>query len=457
MIATASRADVRSVFSPVLDLMHDGRVAEALERLDALESRYHHDAVMLQHIGEHLMHAHQNARAVRVYRRACALLTTNAQALYNLATALIAMGDMNEAEALLDRVIALAPHDYDAYHNRSTLRRQTPGRNHVDELEATLKQGGAERGEVQLAYALAKEYEDLGEWDKAFACLKRGADRRKRHLSYAVADDLRAMTEIMRVFDTRYLNDDRAGHDSIAPIFVMGLPRSGTTLVDRIVSSHDTVQSMGEINDFALCLTRLANTAGGGKMNLIAAARQIDPADLGHAYCRSVAGYGLDRVHFIDKTPANYLYAGLIMKALPKARIVHLNRDPMDTGYALYKTLFRMGCPYSYDLGDLGAYMAGHHRLTAHWRGLLPGRIIDIGYEAVVHDTEVQSRALIMALGLDWQDACLDFHSHAGAAATASAAQVRQPVYTTSVGLWQRYDQQLQPLAEALRQNGLTV
>lgn len=457
MISTASRADVRSVFGPVLDLMHDGRVAEALARLDELESLYHHDAVMLQHIGEYLMHAHQNARAVTVYRRASALRPADPQALYNLATALIAMGEMAEAEVLLDRVITLTPHDYDAWHNRSTLRRQTAGNNHVAELEALLNHSLADRGEVPLAYALAKEYEDLGEWDKSFACLKRGADRRKRHLSYAVADDLRAMTEIMRVFDHAYLSDDRKGDDSAAPIFVMGLPRSGTTLIDRIISSHDTVRSLGEINDFALCLTRLANTAGGGKMNLIAAAARVDPAELGRAYVRSVAGYGLDRMHFIDKTPANYLYVGLIMKALPRARIVHLNRGAMDNGYALYKALFRMGCPYSYDLDDLGAYMAGYHRLMTHWRALGPGRIIDVDYEAVVANTELETRALITALGLDWQDACLDFHSHAGAAATASAAQVRQPVYTTSVGLWQRYERQLQPLAAALRHNGLAL
>ena len=455
MISTAVRPDARIVFGPVLSLMHGGRRSEALERLTDLEAEYQHDTVMLQHIGEQLMHAHQNARAVAVYRRACALNTTNAQAHYNLATALIATGDMEEAESLLDRVIALSPHDYDAYQNRSTLRKQTPDRNHVAGLEALFRD--SDRGEVQLGYALAKEYEDLGEWQKSFACLKRGADRRRRHLSYQVSDDLRAMAEIMRVFDAGYFADGRAGFDSSAPIFVMGLPRSGTTLVDRIISSHDSVQSMGEINDLAICLTRLANVAGGGKMNLIKAARAIEPAALGRAYVDQVAGYGLDRMHFIDKTPANYLYVGMIAKALPNARIVHLNRGAMDNGYALYKTLFRMGCPYSYSLDDIGAYMAGHHRLMNHWREVLPGRIIDIAYEAVVDDSEGESRALIAALGLDWQDACLDFHANSSAAATASAAQVRQPIYKTSVELWRRCEEQLQPLAAALRAAGMTL
>lgn len=447
--------DLRNLFSPVLAMMQEGRLGAALQDLRAMETTHPHDALMLQHIGEHLMLAHQNEEAVRVYRQAAGLRPRDPAALYNLATALIAVGDTKEAERLLDQVIALDVHDYDAYQNRATLRRQTRDHNHVTALEALIHGRGAGRGDVQLGYALSKELEDLGEWRRSFHYLKRGADCRRKGLSYDVQADIDTMEQIAATFDAGYLADGRAGCDSAAPIFIMGLPRSGTTLVDRIVSSHDRVQSLGEINDFALCLMRLAKSAQSGKSGLIRAVREIDPAMLGKTYIDSVSGYGLKRIHFIDKTPVNYLYIGLILKALPNAKIVHLTRDPMDCGYALYKTLFRMGCPYSYDLMDIGRYMLAHNALMSHWRHIAPGRIIDFGYEAMVADTETQTRALIAALGLDWQDACLNFHENTSAAATASAAQVRQPIYNTSVGLWRRYEAELSSLADTLHRGGL--
>ncbi|HTO27473.1 MAG TPA: sulfotransferase [Devosia sp.] len=435
-------------------MMRTGRVGAALIDLRALEGAYPDDATLLQHIAEHLMFGQQNAWAVRVYRRAAALRPHDPAALYNLATALIAVGETKEAESLLDRVIALDIHDYDAYQNRSTLRRQTCDSNHVVALEALIHGRGASRGEVQLGYALSKELEDLGDWQRSFHYLKRGADRRRHHLSYDVQADIDTMRAIADTFDAAWLNDGRAGHDSPAPIFVMGLPRSGTTLVDCIISSHENVQSLGEINDFALSLVRLSQGAS-DKLGLVRAARDIDPAVLGEAYVSSAQGYGVTKAHFIDKTPANYLYIGLILKALPNAKIVHLRRDAMDTGYALYKTLFRMGCPYSYDLTDIGRYMLAHAALMNHWRTIAPGRIFDIRYEDVVADSAGETRRLIAALGLGWQEACLNFHENRSAVATASAAQVRQPVYNTSVGLWRRYETELAPLVDILRKGGL--
>lgn len=444
-------------FSDIRTLMHGGAMAQALTHLNQLAADSWNDPISLQYVGEHLVHAAQNARAVEVYRRACELSPDDTRGLYNLATALIAVGDMVTSEALLDRVVALDPFDFDAWQNRSTLRRQTPERNHVRDMEVLINGLGRERGEVQLGYALSKELEDLGEWQKSFVYLKRGADRRRANLSYDVATDVAAMTEIRRVFDANYLNDSRPGDATATPIFVLGLPRSGTTLIDRIISSHDSVQSLGEINDFALCLTRLAGGVGGGKTNLIHAARDIDPKALGEAYMASSRGYGATRPIHIDKTPVNYLYIGLINKALPNARIVHLTRHPMDTLYAIYKTLFRMGCPYSYSLDDLARYYIAYDGLMTHWRGLLGGRLIEVSYEDMVGDQETQTRRLIAALGLDWQDACLNFHENASAAATASAAQVRQPIYKTSVALWRRYETELAPLVERLRAAGIAL
>lgn len=438
----------------IAPLVHGGRVGEALSRLASLEAGATGDARLLQHLGEHYTHCGKPAAAVRCYRRAAALTPDDPRCLYNLAAALIATGETHEAEALLDRVITLDPSDHDAWQNRSTLRRQTHARNHVDALLQAVDRAGSGPGEVALSYALAKELEDLDDPRASFTWLKHGADRRRRMLSYRVEADVAAMAEIARVFDAALFDEPAAGCDEAGPIFILGLPRSGTTLVDRIVSSHEAVESLGEINDFALALMRLAG-AGGGKGDLIRRSAGLDPAALGRAYLDSVAGYGRARPLFIDKTPVNFLYIGLIARALPGARIIHLRRNAMASGYALYKTLFRMGCPYSYDLGDLAAYMLAYRRLMDHWRAVLPGRVLDVDYEALVTDQEAVSRRIIDHCGLDWRDACLRFHENAAPAATASAVQVRQPIHDRSVGLWRRYARELQPLADALRAGGL--
>lgn len=454
MVDVAVRSGVMEELGGVARLIRSGRIGEALARLTAIEADAGDDGVLLQHLGEYYTHCGKPADAARCYRRAVALTPDDPGCLYNLATALIATGQTKEAEGLLDRVITLNPGDGDAWQNRSTLRRQTPEANHVDGLLEAVARVRPGPEEVALCYALAKEYEDLGEAGPSFDWLKRGADRRRSLLSYQVGADVAAMEQIADVFDAGLMAQPAAGCADTGPIFVLGLPRSGTTLVDRIISSHSAVESLGEINDFALSLMRLAGNAA-GKGDLIRRSAALDPAALGRAYIDSTAGYGATAPMLIDKTPVNFLYIGLIARALPNARIVHLRRHPMDSGYALYKTLFRMGCPYSYDLKDIAAYMLAHRRLMDHWRTVLPGRVLDVDYETLVTDQEPQSRRIIDHCGLDWQDACLRFHENASPAATASAAQVRQPIHAKSVGLWRHYGEQLKPLAAALVAGGM--
>jgi tetratricopeptide (TPR) repeat protein len=456
MAAAAMRNPEAAGLGDIAPLIRGGRIGEAWSRLALIEAGAGRDAELLQHLGEHYTHCGRPADAARCYRRAVDLAGNEPRYLYNLAAALIALGDTGEAEALLDRVVALDPADHDAWQNRSTLRRQTPQANHVAGLRAALAGAVGGPGEVAVCYALAKELEDLGEEAESFAYLKRGADTRRRRLSYRVEADVAAMAEIRRVFSAGRFEGGVGGCEEAGPIFVLGLPRSGTTLVDRILSSHSDVESLGEINDFALSLMRVAGQAG-GKGELIRRSADLDPAVLGRAYLDSVAGYGRSSPLFIDKTPVNFLYIGLIARALPNARIVHLRRHPMDNGYALFKTLFRMGCPYSYDLGDLAAYQTAYLALMDHWRTVLPGRILDVDYEALVADQEGVSRGLIAHCGLDWQEACLRFHDNASPAATASAAQVRRPLYSTSVGLWRRHAEGLAPLAAGLAAAGVDI
>ncbi|OLF75244.1 hypothetical protein AWH62_05305 [Maricaulis sp. W15] len=431
-------------------LVHLGELRQAKSALIAMEGEAAGDANWLGRLAEAFGQCGCHADAARCARTAAALAPDVAVHRYNLATHLVAVGELDAAESEFDAVIARAPHDYDAYYNRATLRRQTVDRNHVDEIRRLIRAPHRTRmGPVALHYALAKELEDIGDGAASFEALKTGAEHRRRLMRYDVTGDVATMAQIASTFDASYFDKASPGEPGDGPVFILGLPRSGTTLVDRILSAHSDVESLGELNDFALALTALCR-ADGGKSGLVQAAAGLAPADLGKAYLKRVGERADGRRFFIDKAPANFLYIGLIAAALPDARIVHMQREPMDNAYSLYKALFRMGYPYSYDFGDLAAYMRAKDSLMDHWRRVLPGRIIDVRYEDVVADQETETRRLLQAVGLEFEASCLAFHRNPGPTATHSAAQVRQPIYASSVGLWRRYEAQLQPLADKL-------
>jgi len=446
--------------------------SDALARIDACQARGEADAcrqalhalhagagdhpALLQALGLRYTALGLHEQAGACYAQAVRLAPADPDALYNHATALLALGHVDDAETALDQAIRLAPRDGSAWYNRSTLRRQTPDRNHVDALRQALpRMAPADPERIPLQYALAKELEDLGEHAAAFAALRAGADARRRRLRYRVEDDLETMRLIESVFDEDFFQRPIEGHPDARPIFVVGLPRSGTTLVDRILGSHSAVASRGESSDLAQALTRIAGPAR-DKAELVRRAARLDFPALGRAYRDTLAPGPALRI--VDKTPANFLYLALIAAALPQARIVHLRRNPMDACYAMYKTLFRMAYPFSYDLDDLGRYWLGYQQLMAHWRRWLPAdRFLELDYEHLVTGQEAASRRLIAHAGLPWEPACLSFEHNPHPTLTASAAQVRQPIYRSSVGLWRRYAEELEPLLRRFAHAGVEV
>lgn len=428
----------------------------AVDELSRLESSAGKDHNLLQQIGEFYAHAGRHADACRCYSTAVSLAPEDARALYNLASAQIAVGQLDDAERNFGKVVERNPHDYDAWQNRSTLRRQTASDNHIAAL-SDLLEGGVKHpsGEVQLCYALAKEYEDLGEFETSFHFLKRGADCRRRLLSYRVDNDIAVMRRLRDLFDEDFARRTSPASERRGPVFVMGLPRSGTTLVDRILSSHSAIESVGEVNDFALSLTRLGGTTD--KQQLLDASVSLDMEHLGDVYVQSLRNYGCKSALFVDKTPANYLYLGLIAKALPAAVVFHVQRHPVDSCFAMYRTLFRMGYPFSYDLDDIARYYIAYHKLMQHWRRVFGDSFMDVSYEALVDDQETVSRKLIAYCGLDWEEQCLHFEKNSAPVATASAAQVRKPIYRDSLARWRRYQKQLEPLTRTLADAGIDV
>jgi len=354
-----------------------GQVRLAIELLHRLEKQSPDDPFLLQRVAGMYTKCSHFTDAHRCYEQAAKLSPRDSRCLYNLAASCIALGQIAEAERLLTEVIRLDPRDYDAWQNRSTLRRQTPADNHVTQLQFVLSHlDASDPGRMPVCYALAKELEDLELYAESFACLQQGAVARRERMDYDVGRDIEAMELIEQTFTAEVLSSHPPGEPSTRPVFVLGLPRSGTTLVDRIISSHSEASSLGEINTLAFALMRAAaesqSTSSGApgaaqsRTDLIRQSANIDFARLGALYASAIDQYGFEGQRLVDKTPLNFLYIGLIHLALPGARVIHLRRHPLDSCYAIYKTLFRMGYPFSYSLQDVGRYYIAYHRLMAH-------------------------------------------------------------------------------------------
>jgi len=405
--------------------------------------------------------AHNEALAI--YRQIVSQASNNVDAHRGLATTYRILGKIDEAEAECNWVLSRRADDYELIYLRSSLKKQTEKSNHVDELVARLKDDIKDwRGVVQIAYSLSKELEDLGKHDDSFRYLHQGASLRRRHTRYDLDNDIRIFSAISDTYTTKVIAENATnGYGSDKPIFVLGLPRTGSTLVERVVSSHSDVHMAGELNDFALELVKLTTRANAGKpvsrLDLPAASTRLDWAQLGKNYIEITKDSAGSKKRFIDKLPLNFLYIGLIHLALPDAKIVHVKRNPMDACYAIYKYLFKQAYPFSYDLEELAAYYIAYHQLMAYWRKLLPGVFYDISYEDLVSNQEAESRKLLEYLDLEWQDTCLNFHLNRQPSATGSASQVREPLYKSSVGKWRNYEQQLAPLAATLERAGIEI
>ncbi|HEY4446577.1 MAG TPA: sulfotransferase, partial [Steroidobacteraceae bacterium] len=352
-----------------------GRLPESCEAAAAALLNAPPDPVLLDAIGNLFSRAGDQRRALAAYGRAVALAPNTPHFIFNRATVYRFLGQLVEAEADYDRVIALNPADYEAYTNRSELRAQSVDANHIGELEALIARGISDwRGEVQVRYALAKEYEDVGAYQKSFQQLRQGANKRRKQMRYDVATDVATVDWIIDAFPAASLDafPSDSGAPSEAPIFIVGLPRSGTTLVDRILGSHSKVHSAGELDHFALCIVDAVRRRSGGtplpRRELVARSAELDFPALGREYLDRARNAVASAVRFTDKMPLNYLYCGLIRRALPNAKIVHVSRRPMAACYAMYKTLFKDGYPFSYDLGEIGHYYVGYRRLMDHWQ-----------------------------------------------------------------------------------------
>ncbi|HRP85923.1 MAG TPA: sulfotransferase [Gammaproteobacteria bacterium] len=442
-------------------LLQDGRRSHAIALAAALLDVKVDDARYFAALG-HALHSLQQFDAARLALQCAISLQPGAASLHlGLANLELALGNLGAAGAACERSLALQPGYPDALFFRSGLRRQTHDDNHIEELKAALgSPPTAPDAHARIQFALAKELEDLGRYDQSFPILLRGARLYRGTLQFDLSDEVRFLEAIGTTWNAAEVRrrDAAAPASERVPVFITGLPRTGTTLVERILGAHSAVHSAGELPDFVRCLNRamerLPGLEGHSRAAMVPASTGLDFAALGRDYLELAQPLAGTTPWFIDKLPQNSIYLGLIHRALPEARLVLVRRHPMDACYSMFKQIFTDSFAYSYDLDELAGYFIAHERLMRHWIAVLGDDLHVVRYEDVVDRLEDEARRLLAFCGPPWEPACLEFHRNSAPSTTASAGQVRQAIYRSSVGKWRHFRAALQPLEARLRAAG---
>ena len=459
------------------------RLEQALARKPNLAEAHSNLALVLQRIGDHEQaiirykaaldlkpnspEVHNNLghslqaldrweEAIAQFQRALALKADYAEAHVNLGRAQKACGRIAEARQRFETAIALSPKRGSFYLHLTECKTFGPEDPHLHEMEklATEDSSLSLDERVNLHFALGSALADVARHDLSFEHFRAGNALKRQQIVY---DEVRIMARIdrIRTVFTPELMRARAGlgDSSTVPVFIVGMPRSGSTLVEQILAGHPDVFGAGELDHFAQVVQSMRR-ADGPPFDYPEGVPELPGAMLrgiGSRYQERLSRHAPAALCISDKMPSNWFFAGLIHLALPNARIIHTRRDPVDTCLSCFSTLFHVGHDWSYELGELGRHYRAYATTMAHWRAVLPpGTMLEVRYEDVVGDLERQARRILDYCGLAWDGACLNFHRAQRPVKTASAAQVRRPLYQSSVGRWRVHAERLRPLLEAL-------
>jgi hypothetical protein len=327
-------------------------------------------------------------------------------------------------------------------------------------MEAALAAAPAGSEDITtLRYGLAKSYEDLGEYAASWRHLSAANRMQRARFQYDPAHESAVIDRIIAGFpNVEPVAADTTGEQ---PIFIVGLPRTGTTLVERILGNHSQIHSAGELSALSEAIGAVvdgnAPVLSEGWLGFASALGELDGESIAREYLARSRSRRGDRPRFSDKQTANFFYCALIFRAFPNARIVHLTRHPLAACYAIYKTRFFGTFTFGNDLAELGDFYVDYRRLMAHWRTVLPGRIMDVAYEDVVTALEPTTRRLLDYVGVPFEEACLEFYSNPAASMTASSVQVRRPIYDSSLQQWRNYAAELAPLRARLEAAGIKI
>lgn len=457
---TGNPRDIQCLLQKAECLMALGRRSDALAAADAAIAAAGSEATTaaLNAIGEFLVHAREHARALTIYERAVAAAPDDAEFTAKRAVLHTYVGNFERAERDYQRVLKLRPGDAEALRGLAELRPQTPERNQVAAMEARAADARIEAKEAAiLHFGLAKSYEDLGQYGASWHHLSTANRIERARIRYEPATDRAVIDRIIEGFPTvEPIGADTTGE---RPIFIVGLPRTGTTLLERIIGSHSQVDSAGELTSFSEAIGVTARRAAPQARNwldYVAALPHLEAGSIAREYLSRSRSMRGSRPRFSDKNPVNFFYCGLMLRAFPHAHIVHVTRHPLAACYAIYKTRFEGTYPFSYDLEELGDFYIGYRRLMAHWHRVLPGRILEAAYEDIVTAQAAATRRLLGYLGLPFEEACLDFHLNP-ASTTTSTVDVRQPIYDSSLQQWRHFAAQLAPLRARLEKAGIPI
>lgn len=433
------------------------RFDEAIECLDRALALNPGEPELIERQGYVFMAMGDTERALHAFNRVLATYPGRFMAKLGIGRSHMEAGHNDEAVSSLQAFIHDFPESSEGYFYLAASRKFKPDDAVIPQLKALIdKTSEEEAAAIGLNFAMGKICDDCKSWDEAFGYYARGNNLRNRQYDYQHEEEASRNKRMMQVFTREFMDSHRAlGVDSEVPIFIVGMPRSGTTLTEQIISSHPEVIGAGEVVFWGSAPAAIPYTLGTSTeypecISEITQQKVKGVADKYLEILRKIVGFNTSSPRITDKMPHNFLHLGLIAMIFPKARIIHCKRDAMDNCLSIYFQNFGASHPYAYDLSNLGHHHLEYQRLMAHWHAVLPGRIFDLNYEDVIADPESWSRKLIEHVGLEWDDACLAPHRLERAVKTASHWQVRQPIYKTSVQRWKNYEHHLGPLKEAL-------
>jgi tetratricopeptide (TPR) repeat protein len=450
--ATALAPDYARAWVDLVDVQREQeKYAEAIEsarRLVAIEpDKAESHMVYAGAVGA----AGRHEEAIDAYGRALALSPQKAPAMCGMAHHLKTIGSQEEAIAQYRACITARPDHAEAYWSLANLKTFRFEEAEVAAMEALVEEAKLpDESLCMLHNALGLEYEARMDFDRAFANFERCNILRRKQESYDPVDTEATHDRVISFFDEERLQQGATADVDPVPIFIVGLPRSGSTLIEQILASHSRVEGTHELSD----LSKLVRSYRGRRIELfpetLGGLKPEGWARLGREYLERTGKHRSGAPFFIDKNPNNFVFIGLLKLAIPNAKVINARRHPVDSCFGSYKQLFASGQPFTYDLTELGEYYLQYQRLMEHWHRVLPGFVLDVHYEDVVSDLENEVRRLLDFSGLPFEEACLDFHETRRAVKTASSEQVRRPIYSSSVNTWRNYERHLGELLHIL-------
>ena len=437
-----------------------GNALRELDRFEEAVAAYQHAiqinpgiADFYYNLGNLLIELNELEEAAINFKKVVAIDPRHRKAYRDLGKVLSDMGEIDQAAAAYRKAIEINPARAEVYRSLSKNKTFSIYDNDIHSMETLYaKENTSDEQKMHLGFGLGKAYEDLGEYEKSMEFIVEAARLKRATIDYSISESEELFSQIKSTFSLEFFsNREGMGNPDQTPIFILGMPRSGTSLVEQILASHPDVFGAGELEDLS---------------NLIREYEHVDPPtkfpasivdldsealeDLGKNYISRIRIHSENTKIITDKMPHNFLYIGFIKVILPNARIICCTRDPMDNCLSIFKNYFALTHDYSYNLTELGQYYNLYHDLMAYWRSSLPGFIYDLSYEGLVADQQNQTRQLLDFCHLPWDDACMKFYNTNRRVQTASNAQVRRPIYRDSVKLWKRYEKQLEPLRAAI-------